>query len=70
VVKIAISKGPDVVIVPNIYASSLTKAVEVLKEAGLEQGTIEGPIDRPVISCDPPPGTKVKRGTKVNLRLG
>jgi eukaryotic-like serine/threonine-protein kinase len=69
-VKIAISKGPDVVIVPNIYASSLTKAVEVLKEAGLEQGTIEGPIDRPVISCDPPPGTKVKRGTKVNLRLG
>jgi eukaryotic-like serine/threonine-protein kinase len=69
-VKIAISKGPDLVVVPNIYASSLTKAVEVLKEAGLEQGTIEGPIERPVISCDPPPGTKVKRGTPVNLRLG
>lgn len=69
-VKIKISKGPDLVVVPNIYASSLTKAVEVLKEAGLEQGTIDGPIDRPVISCDPPPGTKVKRGTKVNLRLG
>ena len=69
-VKIAISKGPDLVTVPNLYANSLEKAVELLKEAGLVQGTIEGPIDRRVIGIDPDQGTKVKRGTIVNIKLG
>jgi eukaryotic-like serine/threonine-protein kinase len=68
-VKIAISKGPDLVTVPRIYADSLTKAVEVLKEAGLEQGTIEGPIDRIVVDTNPKEGTKVKRGTPVDIKL-
>ncbi len=69
-VRIGISKGPDVVEVPQIYGNSLTKAVEILTAAGLVQGTIEGPITRIVIGCDPPPGTVVKRGTVVKLRLG
>jgi eukaryotic-like serine/threonine-protein kinase len=69
-VKINISKGPDVVVVPNIYADSLEKAVEKLKEAGLEQGTIEGPIDRRVIASDPAPNVTVRRGTVVKIRLG
>jgi eukaryotic-like serine/threonine-protein kinase len=68
-VKIKISKGPDLVTVPRIYADSLTKAVEVLKEAGLEQGTIEGPIDRIVVDTNPKEGTKVKRGTPVDIKL-
>jgi eukaryotic-like serine/threonine-protein kinase len=69
-VKINISKGPDVVVVPNIYADSLEKAVEKLKEAGLEQGTIDGPIDRRVIASDPAPNATVRRGTVVKIRLG
>ena len=69
-VKIAISKGSDLVPVPNVYADTLEKAVELLKQAGLEQGTIDGPIDRRVIGIDPKEGTLVKRGTKINLHLG
>jgi eukaryotic-like serine/threonine-protein kinase len=69
-VKIWISKGADVVEVPNIYADSLEKAVELIKAAGLVQGTIDGPIDRVVTAQDPLPGTKVRRGTSVKIRLG
>ena len=49
-VKIWISKGPDVVTVPNVYADSAGKAAQKLTEAGLVQGTIDGPIDRRVIA--------------------
>jgi eukaryotic-like serine/threonine-protein kinase len=70
VVKIAISKGPDNVVVPNIYGSTIQKAEQLLTDAGLVRDTITGPIDRYVIASDPKPNTVVKRGTKVNIRLG
>jgi serine/threonine-protein kinase len=69
-VRVAISKGPDVVVVPNIYGTSVPKAEELLKEAGLERSTLDGPLDRPVIEADPKPGTVVRRGSKVKVRTG
>jgi serine/threonine-protein kinase len=68
-VKIAISKGPDLVAVPNIYGSSQAKAEELLRAVDL-QGVVEGPINRPVLAVDPAPGTMVKRGSTVKVRLG
>jgi eukaryotic-like serine/threonine-protein kinase len=71
VVKVAFSKGPDVVTVPNIYGASAAKADQLLAEAGLVRDAVTGgPIDRPVISSDPKPGSVVARGTKVSYRLG
>jgi hypothetical protein len=60
----------DVVVVPNIYGTSVTSAEELLIAAGLRLGTVDGPLDRPVIDADPKPGTVVRRGTIVNVRTG
>lgn len=68
-VKISISKGQDLVEVPNIYGASQAKASELLAAVGLN-GVVEGPINRPVLAMDPPPGTKIRRGETVNIRLG
>jgi eukaryotic-like serine/threonine-protein kinase len=70
VVKVAFSKGPDVVIVPLIYGASQEKADQLLTEAGLVRDAITGTTGRPVISSDPKPGSVVARGTKVSYRLG
>jgi eukaryotic-like serine/threonine-protein kinase len=70
VVKVAFSKGPDVVTVPLIYGASKEKADQLLAEAGLVRDAITGPLERPVISSDPKPGSVVARGTKVSYRLG
>jgi eukaryotic-like serine/threonine-protein kinase len=70
VVQIAISKGPDNVVVPNIYGSTIQKAEQLLADAGLVRDSITGDLNRNVLSSDPKPGTVVKRGAKVSIRLG
>jgi eukaryotic-like serine/threonine-protein kinase len=70
VVKVAFSKGPDVVTVPNIYGASQEKADQLLAEAGLVRDAITGTTGRNVLSSDPKPGSVVARGTKVSYRLG
>lgn len=68
-VKVAISKGQDLVEVPNIYGASQAKASELLAAVGLN-GVVEGPINRPVLAMEPLPGTKVRRGETIKIRLG
>jgi serine/threonine-protein kinase len=66
-VTVAVSKGPDVVTVPNVVGLDLTTAVANLTQAGLAQGTISGPIEGKVLATNPGPTAVVKRGTAVEI---
>jgi serine/threonine-protein kinase len=68
-VKIAVSKGPDVVTVPNVIGMDLQTAVATLNQGGLAQGTINGPIEGKVIATNPGPTAVVKRGTAVEIAM-
>jgi serine/threonine-protein kinase len=66
-VLVAVSKGPDVVTVPNVVGMDLTTAVNTLVAGGLAQGTISGPIEGTVLATNPGPTAVVKRGTAVEI---
>jgi serine/threonine-protein kinase len=67
-VEIIVSKGPDIVTVPNVRGMSLDDAIRALNKAGLVDGDVSGKGSR-VGATDPPIGTKVKRGTTVDIFL-
>ena len=66
-VSITVSKGPDLVAVPDVRGLSVSEAQARLKSVGLDVANTFGPPNKTVFSVDPDPGTKVKRGTGVNL---
>jgi serine/threonine-protein kinase len=70
-VKVVISKGPDVVTVPNLINQSLPGAAEILKEKKLHifvSGRIESsrPKDT-VLEQKPEPGEKITEGSAVKV---
>jgi beta-lactam-binding protein with PASTA domain len=70
-VKVVISKGPDVVAVPNLINQSLSSAAEILKEKKLNifvSGRIESswPKDT-VLEQKPEPGEKITEGSSVKV---
>jgi beta-lactam-binding protein with PASTA domain/tRNA A-37 threonylcarbamoyl transferase component Bud32 len=67
-VRLTISKGPDIVTVPNVRFKSEDDAVRILREAGLvpEIRDSGGPFNR-VYGTDPSAGAKVRRGTVVRV---
>ncbi len=68
-VKIVVSKGPDLVAVPSVKGTDLKGAVARLEAAGLSAGDVFGPANGKPFDTDPQQGTKVKRGTKVDIYL-
>ena len=69
-VEVVISKGPDLVAVPSVKnASSLDAAVALLEKAGLQAGDVFGPANGKPFETDPAAGTKVKRGSTVDIYL-
>jgi serine/threonine-protein kinase len=69
-VKVIVSKGPDLVRVPDVRGLSVEAATEVMEEAGLKVTAVKGsPRDR-VRSTDPDAGERVKRGSAVSLITG
>jgi serine/threonine-protein kinase len=66
-VSITVSKGPDLVAVPDVKGLSVSEAQARLKSVGLDVSNTFGPPNKTVFYVDPEPGTKVKRGTGVNL---
>lgn len=70
-VVIRVSRGPGPVTVPQLVGNSLATAQSQLQAAGLEQGAVtERSSERQqgtVLSQDPASGTKVDRGSAVNL---
>jgi beta-lactam-binding protein with PASTA domain/tRNA A-37 threonylcarbamoyl transferase component Bud32 len=68
-VTIYVSKGQDLVTVPDVSKyDDLDEAEAALKAAGLELGEVSGRGTRPA-SSDPGAGTRVKRGTSVDIFL-
>ena len=66
-VKIFVSKGPELIKVPNVINLSWNDAAAQLRAAGLSIGNTFGPADLPVLHTRPLRNTRVKRGTKINL---
>ncbi len=69
-VTVVVSKGPDVVDVPDLKGKSLDEAEAALEKAGLVLGEfVGGGGNREVVESDPAAGESVRRGSEVNLLL-
>jgi serine/threonine-protein kinase len=66
-VTVTVSKGIDLVTVPDVNQQSVAAATRALEQAGLSVSGVSGSPDRPVTSTSPPRGTMVKRGSPVKL---
>ena len=66
-VAVVVSKGPDVVVVPNVVGRSVPQAQAALGQTGLAVVNVFGPLARPVFAMDPAPGATVRRGAGVSL---
>ncbi|MEA3021127.1 MAG: eukaryotic-like serine/threonine-protein kinase, partial [Actinomycetota bacterium] len=67
-VTLYVSKGPDVVAVPNVVGMSLDQATTALEAAGFDV-TAQGPPRGTVFETDPPVGTMAKRHSVVTVYL-
>jgi serine/threonine-protein kinase len=66
-VRIVVSKGPPMVEVPDVKGMSVDEAEAALEARGLVVSGTKGSTRRDVTSTDPPAGTMVKPGSKVEL---
>ncbi len=70
-VTIEVSKGPELVVVPDVTgATSPAGAAQILRNAGLVPGSVSGPAVGSPIGTTPGRGTKVKKGSTVDILLG
>ena len=68
---IEVSRGPELVAVPDVTgASTPAQAAAILREAGLKPGSVSGPSEGTPIGTSPGRGTKVRKGSTVNILLG
>jgi serine/threonine-protein kinase len=67
-VVLQVSKGPDLVVVPQVVGLSRKEAEERLREAGLEAHFVL-PVGSRVVEQSPAAGEKAKRGSGVRLLL-
>jgi eukaryotic-like serine/threonine-protein kinase len=65
---VRVSKGPDLVEVPDVVDLDREEAVERLREAGLRPSFVL-PVGRVVIDQSPEPGERARRGSEVRLLL-
>ena len=68
-VTVTVSRGPDLVVVPDVRGLPVEVAVVELERAGLEADVVSYRPFRAVKRQDPPSGTKVRRGETVTLFL-
>lgn len=70
-VTIEVSRGPELVAVPDVSGASTTaQAAAILRAAGLKPGGVSGPAEGTPTGTSPGRGTKVKKGSTVNILLG
>lgn len=70
-VSLVVSNGPELVAVPDIsWTKSLAQAAQVLRDRGLKPGNASGPADGSPKGTSPPFGTKVRKGSTINIILG
>ncbi len=68
-VEVAVSKGPDLVVVPSVDGLTLDQAIAKLEAAGLVVGDVAGPARGTPFTTNPEPNDKVKRGATVDIYL-
>jgi serine/threonine-protein kinase len=68
-VAVVVSKGRDLVVVPDVAGSSIDGAIASLRARGLVEGDVSGPAGGDVNATDPEAGASVERGTVVDLFL-
>jgi serine/threonine-protein kinase len=68
-VTLVVSKGPDLVAVPEVRGQDVESAVSTLEQAGLQVDVVGFRFGRTVRDQDPPRGTKVHRGETVTLYM-
>jgi beta-lactam-binding protein with PASTA domain len=68
-VTVVVSRGPDVVEVPDVRGEDVEDAVRRLEAAGFEVDVVGFRFDRPVKRQDPSPGKVVRRGETITLYL-
>lgn len=68
-VTVVVSKGQDLVTVPDVRGKSYDDALAELEAAGLVGGDVAG-RGNTVRATDPPGGERVRRGTEVSMLLG
>ncbi|MGH9037858.1 MAG: PASTA domain-containing protein, partial [Acidimicrobiia bacterium] len=68
-VTVVMSRGPDVVEVPDVEGEDVEDAVRRLEAAGFEVDVVGFRFDRPVRRQDPSPHKVVRRGETVTLYL-
>ena len=67
---VEISKGPDLVAVPDVRGDSVAQASQVLAGAGFNVTGVSGNPQKPVNSTSPPVGTMAHVGSGVQLITG
>lgn len=73
-ITIYISSGEELVIVPNLIGKYLNQANQILEKEGLKLGEVEKEIsaeypENKIIDQNPKPGTKVKKGSSINIKI-
>ena len=66
-VQVQVSKGPELITVPDVSSRSVTDAIAQLEAAGLTVDGVVGNPSRDVLITDPLPNEQVPRGTPVVL---
>jgi eukaryotic-like serine/threonine-protein kinase len=66
-VTVIVSKGPDLVVVPDVTKDSVPAATTALAAHGLSATNVFGPPGGTVFVTNPPAGAQVRRGSGVNL---
>ncbi len=70
-VAVVVSKGPNLVAVPDVSkTSTLSAAVALLKQSGLQDGSVSGPASGAPKGTTPRAASMVRRGTTVDIVLG
>ncbi len=70
VISVVVSKGQDLVTVPDLGGKSYSQAIKAITDAGLSLGEGRGALGGVVIDQSLTPNTAVKRGTAINVRFG
>jgi serine/threonine-protein kinase len=69
-VTVTVSKGPDLVTVPDVHGQSVVAATNALQGSGFNVSGVTGNPTRPVSRTTPPAGASVLRGSSVTLITG
>jgi serine/threonine-protein kinase len=66
-VDVIISKGPEIITVPDVRGKSVAEAVQILEGAGFKIAGVVGNPTKTVLATDPQAGETGRRGTSVTI---